>query len=61
MVTYSRVKSIERDKEVKGEGKDMLTRINLRIKNYYYEIRRENLEKRRPRKDFPKQERSMNW
>jgi hypothetical protein len=28
MVTYLRIKLIESDRDVKGEGKDMLTRIN---------------------------------
>ena len=38
MATYLRIKLAENDKEVKGEGKDMLTRMNLRITNYYHEI-----------------------
>ena len=42
MVTYLRVKHTESDnnKVVKGEGKDMLTRKNLCIRNCYHEIRR---------------------
>ncbi len=42
MVTYRRVKPAESDNEdvVKGEGKDMLTRISLYIKNCYHETRR---------------------
>ena len=42
MVTYLRIKYAEsgNDKVAKGEGKDMLTRKNLPIKNCYHEIRR---------------------
>jgi len=42
MATYPRVKLAESDSRnaVKGEGKDMLTRKNLCIRNYYHEIRR---------------------
>ncbi len=42
MVTYPRVKLAESDNSdvVRGEGKDMLTRMNLCIRNYYHEIRR---------------------
>jgi hypothetical protein len=42
MVTYLRIKDAEsdNDKVVKGEGKDVLTRKNLHIRNYYHEIRR---------------------
>ena len=40
MVTYPRIKRAESDNGdvVKGEGKDMLTRKNLCIRNYYHEI-----------------------
>lgn len=40
MVTYLRVKLAESDSRdaVKGEGKDMLTRKNLCIRNCYHEI-----------------------
>jgi hypothetical protein len=42
MVTYLRIKYTESDNNnvVKGEGKDMLTRKNLHIRNCYHEIRR---------------------
>ena len=48
MVTYLRTKHAESDNTnvVKGEGKDMLTRKNLHIKNSYHEIRREPFEER---------------
>jgi hypothetical protein len=40
MVTYPRIKLAESDSRdaVKGEGKDMLTRMNLYIRNYYHKI-----------------------
>jgi hypothetical protein len=43
MVTYLRVKLAESDNAtvVKGEGKDMLTRRHLCIRNYYHEVRRQ--------------------
>ena len=42
MVTYLRIKQAESNNSnvVKGEGKDMLTRRNLHIRNCYHEIRR---------------------
>ena len=43
MVTYLRIKHAISDNNnivVKGEGKDMLTRKNLHIRNCYHEIRR---------------------
>jgi hypothetical protein len=40
MATYPRIKLAESDNRdaVKGEGKEMLTRMSLCIRNYYHEI-----------------------